>query len=158
MINYATLFLSWMPFPHYFFRESCCFCSIFLETTSYNLSKGVLNLFFFWIWFFFLFDISFFIFLTLVVATMPGTSKKWHQQIIKLGQQQPTNMFATKLYYTSTIPTYVHIRLIYTPHTHTHLIIAIDTLQTQTLIYVVSVWLLSSDFEGSKLVKFLAKN
>ena len=106
----------------------------------------------------FLFDKSFFIFLTLVVATMQGTSKKWHQQIIKLGQQQPTNMFATKLYYTSTIPTYVHIRLIYTPHTHTHLIIAIDTLQTQTLIYIASVRLLCSDFEGSKLVKFLANN
>ena len=106
---------------------------------------------------FLLFSISYFIFLTLVVA-MQGTSKKWHQQIIKLGQQQPTNMFATKLYYTSTIPTYVHIRLIYTPHTHTHLIIAIDTLQTQTLIYIVSVRLLSSDFEGSKLVRFLAKN
>ena len=67
-------------------------------------------------------------------------------------------MFATKLYYTSTIPTYVHIRLIYTPHTHTHLIIAIDTLQTQTLIYIVSVRLLSSDFEGSKLVRILVKN
>ena len=107
--------------------------------------------------FLFLFAIFYFIFLTLVVA-MQRQSKKWHQQIIKLGQQQPTNMFATKLYYTSTIPTYVHIRLIYTPHTHTHLIIAIDTLQTQTLIYIVSVRLLSSDFEGSKLVRILVKN
>ena len=105
----------------------------------------------------FLFALSYFIFLILLVA-MQGTSKKWHQQIIKLGQQQPTNMFATKLYYTSTIPTYVHIRLIYTPHTHTHLIIAIDTLQTQTLIYIVSVRLLSSDFEWSKLVRFVVKN